>query len=236
MRTINHSRVAVHARLVAAGATVAGMVGAVAPANAAPDAYIALALGYINANPPVTMAGGSAINTDQEQARIGSLTNCQANGGGNCVTVVIAKNACAAAVSNDFGEEKGAQAATIAAAETSAKGMLENQQGAKTIVSGCSSGQTGPPPPDNPPPPPTPLQGPTVTFEKVVGGLVVHITDRSGVASQCTYTADDYNRSFGLAANSTYDLRIVPAVPRFKNWDVTVACDNGTTTHTTNYF
>ncbi len=42
--------------------------------------------------------------------------------------------------------------------------------------------------------------------------------------------------SAGLPANSTYDLWIVPAVPRFKNWTVTVTCDNGTSTTATTYF
>jgi hypothetical protein len=70
----------------------------------------------------------------------------------------------------------------------------------------------------------------------VLGGLVAHITDRSGVWSRCTDSTDDYNRSFALAANSTYDLRIVPAVPLFRNWTVTITCDNGTSTTATTYF
>jgi integrase len=37
------------------------------------------------------------------------------------------------------------------------------------------------------------------------------ITDRSGVTSQCTYTADNgFTRSFALNANSTSKLDIVP--------------------------
>ena len=79
--------------------------------------------------------------------------------------------------------------------------------------------------------------GPTVTFEAALGGLVVHITDRSGVTSQCTYTADNgFTRSFGLNANSTFDLKIIPAVPEFRNWEVTVTCDNGTSTTVTQFF
>ena len=62
------------------------------------------------------------------------------------------------------------------------------------------------------------------------------ITDRSGVPSQCTYTTDNYNRSFALPANSKYDLRIVPAVRQFRNWTVTITCDNGTSTTATTYF
>ena len=74
--------------LLAAAATVAGVVGTAAPANAA-DQYIALALGYVNENPPVTMAGGSSIAGTQDAAAQGALTNCVNNGGSHCVTVVI---------------------------------------------------------------------------------------------------------------------------------------------------
>jgi hypothetical protein len=220
--------------LLAVVATVIGMVGTTAPANAA-DQYIALALGYVNENPPVTMAGGSAINSNQQQAAFGALANCQSNGGGGCVTQVNAKNECAAAASNDFGEMTGASDPSLSTAQNKAKALLQNQQGAKVVISGCANGATQPPP-DQPTPPPAPLQGPTVSFEKVLGGLVAHITDRSGVSSQCTYATDDFSRGFALAANSKYDLRIVPAVPKFRNWTVTITCDNGTSTTTTTYF
>jgi hypothetical protein len=239
MTTIHHGRAGWRSRTIAAVlltgfATVVGMVSAPAPAHAA-DQYIALAIGYVSENPPVTMAGGSAINSDQQQAAFGSLSNCETNGGGGCVTQVIAKNECAAAASNDYGEMTGASDPVLAAAETKAKAKLQNQQGAKVIVSGCSSGSTSPPPP-NQPQPPAPKQGPTVSFEKILGGLMAHITDRSGVTSQCTYVTDDFSRSFGLPANSTYDLKIVPAVPRLRDWTVTITCDNGTSTTATTYF
>jgi Domain of unknown function (DUF4189) len=222
--------------LFAATATVAGFVGATAPANAAPDAYIALSLGFINENPPVTMAGGSAIAASQDQAATASLTNCVNNGGSHCVNQVIATNACAAAASNDYGEMTGASDASLSVAQSKAKNLLQNQQGAKVIVSGCSNGASQPPPSQPPSQPPAPKLGPTVSFNPVLGGLEAHITDRSGVASQCTYVTDDFNRSFGLPANSTYDLRIVPAVPQFRNWNVTITCDNGTSTQATTYF
>ena len=221
--------------LFAAAAIVAGLVGAIAPANAV-DQYIALSLGYINENPPVTMAGGSAIAASQDQAATASLTNCVNNGGNHCVNQVIANNACAAAASNDYGEMTGASDASLSVAESKAKNMLQNQQGAKVIVSGCSSGASQPPPSQPPTQPPAPKLGPTVSWNPVLGGLVAHITDRSGVSSQCTYTTDNYNRSFALPANSTYDLRIVPAVPEFRNWNVTITCDNGTSTQATTYF
>jgi hypothetical protein len=69
-----------------------------------------------------------------------------------------------------------------------------------------------------------------------VGGLEAHITDRSGVASQCTYVMDDINRPFALAANATFDLKIVPAIPRLRDRNVTITCDNGTKTQTTTRF
>src|SRR5437899_10041158 len=146
--------------LLASAATVVGLVGAAAPANAA-DQYIALALGYVNDNPPVTMAGGSSIAGTQDAAAQGALTNCVNNGGSHCVTVVIGTNECAAAASNNYGEEVGAKGSTVAAASSAALGLLQNQTGAKVIVSGCSNGNTPPPPPP-PPPPPAPKLGPTV--------------------------------------------------------------------------
>ena len=183
------------ATLLASAASVVGLVGTAAPANAA-DQYIALALGYVNENPPVTMAGGSSISASQDQAAQGALTNCVNNGGSHCVTVVIGTNECAAAAWNNYGEEVGAKGASVAAASTAALGLLQNQTGAKVIVTGCSNGATTPPP--NDPPPPAPKLGPTVSFNTVLGGLEAHITDRSGVSSQCTYATDDYNRSFAL--------------------------------------
>jgi hypothetical protein len=222
--------------LVAAAATVAGFVGAPAPANAA-DAYIAVSLGYIHENPPVTMAGGSAIAATKDQALTASLDNCVNNGGSHCVNQVVATNGCAAAASNDYGEMTGATGVSLAVAQNSARNMLQNQQGAKVIVSGCSSSLTPPPDQSQPPDqPPAPLMGPTVSWNPILGGLQAHITDRSGVSSQCTYATDNYNQSFALPANSTYDLRIVPAIPRFRDWHVTINCDNGTNTQTTTYF
>ena len=232
-RTSRRGR-AIAATLLASAASVVGMMSA-APAQAA-DQYIALALGYVNENPPVTMAGGSSISASQDGAAQGALTNCVNNGGSHCVTVVIGTNECAAAASNNFGEEVGAKGASVAAASSAALGLLQNQTGAKVIVSGCSNGATTPPPPNDPPPPPAPKLGPTVSFNTVLGGMEAHITDRSGVSSQCTYATDDYSRGFALPANSTYDLRIVPAVPRFRNWTVTITCDNGTSTTATTYF
>jgi hypothetical protein len=81
-----------------------------------------------------------------------------------------------------------------------------------------------------------PKQGPTVSFDPVLGGVVAHVTDRSGVTSQCQYQSDFYTRSFGLKANSTSDLRIVPAIPEFRDRPVNITCDNGTSTSTSTFF
>ena len=145
-------------------------------------------------------------------------------------------NGCAAAAANDYGEIEAASDASVQVAQNSAMSKLQNQQGAHVVVSGCSSGQAAPPPPPQPTPPAPPKLGPTVSFNPILGGLEALITDRSGVSSQCTYTTDNFDRSFALAANATYDLKIVPAIPRFKNWNVTISCDNGTSTQATTYF
>jgi hypothetical protein len=82
-----------------------------------------------------------------------------------------------------------------------------------------------------------PAHGPTMNFNPILGGMQVQVTDRSGVASQCTYTADNgFTRSFGLGPNATAKVNIVPAIPELRNWDVSVACDNGTRTDTTTFF
>jgi hypothetical protein len=81
-----------------------------------------------------------------------------------------------------------------------------------------------------------PKEGPTVSFEPILGGLNVHITDRSGVTSQCTYDADGFTRTFRLEANKSTDLKIVPAIPKLDNWNINVTCDNGTSTKTTQFF
>lgn len=231
-------RIAAGVTLLAMGAALANLLGATVTANAAPDAYVAISVGLGNDNPPVVTIGGMSIGPDADQARIASLSNCQNNGGNHCVFEMSATNACAAAAANDYGEIEAAQNPSVQAAEGSAMSMLQNQQGAHVVVSGCANGQVSPPPPPQspPPPPPAPKQGPTVSFKPIVGGLQAHITDRSGVSSQCTYVTDEVNRSFALAANSSYDLKIVPAIPRFKTWNVTITCDNGTSTQASTYF
>lgn len=80
-----------------------------------------------------------------------------------------------------------------------------------------------------------PKQGPTVTTKAGVTGVTFHITDRSGVASQCTYSSEGFESSFGLPANGSFDLA-VPAIRLFKNRTGTVTCDNGTSTPTSVFY
>ena len=82
----------------------------------------------------------------------------------------------------------------------------------------------------------SPKQGPTISFDPILGGLVAHITDRSGVSSQCEYRSDFYTRTFGLKANSTFDLKIVPAIPELRDRPISITCDNGTSTDTSTFF
>ena len=61
------------------------------------------------------------------------------------------------------------------------------------------------------------------------------MTDRSGVASQCTYSSEGFDSSFGLGANDSFDL-FVPAIRLFKNRTGQITCDNGTSTKTSVFF
>jgi len=74
------------------------------------------------------------------------------------------------------------------------------------------------------------------TWNEGLGSLTAHITDHSGVASQCTYASDLVNRSFSLPANGSFDVVIAPAVPAFRSWDVSVSCDNGAVANTSKFY
>jgi hypothetical protein len=82
---------------------------------------------------------------------------------------------------------------------------------------------------------PASKQGPTVTAEPGLAGVTFHITDRSGVTSQCTYSSEGFESSFGLPANGSFDLE-VPAIRKFKNRTGKITCDNGTSTPTSVFF
>lgn len=80
-----------------------------------------------------------------------------------------------------------------------------------------------------------PKQGPTVTAKPGLTGVTFTFNDRSGVASQCTYSSEGYTDSFGLPANGSADL-FVPAIREFRQRTGTVTCDNGTSSPTSANF
>jgi hypothetical protein len=216
--------------LVTAAASVASLLGATAPAHAATDDFIAISSYKGNEAPPVVTIGGIAIASDSNKATNASMFNCISNGGGQCALQVIAQNSCVAVAANNLGETASGVDISLTTATDSATHKLQHQQGAHIVAKGCSDGQ-------GIYVDPVPLAlAPTVTVNPIIGGLEAHITDRSGVASQCTYTMDNLNRSFALPAKSTYNLKIVPAIPQFRDRNVTIKCDNGTTTSTTTRF
>lgn len=92
-----------------------------------------------------------------------------------------------------------------------------------------------PAPPAQQAPPPAPKQGPLVSGEPGITGVTFHVTDRSGVASQCTYSSEGYTDSFGLPANGSFDL-FVPAIRLFKTRTGVITCDNGTSTNTSVFY
>ncbi len=94
---------------------------------------------------------------------------------------------------------------------------------------------TQPAPPAQQAPPPAPKQGPLVSAQPGLTGVTFHVTDRSGVASQCTYSSEGYTASFGLPANGSFDL-FVPAFRQFKTRTGTISCDNGTSTNTSVFY
>jgi hypothetical protein len=77
----------------------------------------------------------------------------------------------------------------------------------------------------------------TVSLSPFVGGVTVHIHDKTGKSGTCRYDADWYHSlPFFLRANGNWDLVVVPSVPESRNWDVTVSCTNGFSTNTTLFY
>jgi hypothetical protein len=96
--------------------------------------------------------------------------------------------------------------------------------------------QTGKPKPAPGAPAGQPLQNPVVASTPGVTGVTFHVTDHSGVASQCTYASEGFtSNSFSLPANGTFDL-FVPAIREFRNRTGIVTCDNGTRAGTSAIF
>lgn len=230
----------------AVAATLAGIATTTAPpANAAPK-FAAAAYSHSDG-----AWGMSRLATSQQQATDLAMAACTSPmvGGKTCVLVAstqagLSGDCVAIGRSRDGASSQGATAGSEADAKAKA---LAGIAGGEVVASTCAGGdsETGLqgwgavaplPAAQAPAPAPAPKQGPTVSWDPIVGGLVAHITDRSGVSSQCTYTSDFFTRSFALNANSTVDLKIVPAIPQFRTWDVTISCDNGTKTQTNTFF
>jgi len=78
---------------------------------------------------------------------------------------------------------------------------------------------------------------PELSWDPWPGGLTVHIRDRGGASTWCTYTADWYQSPrFRLEAFQTYELVIVPSIPEYRMWDVGVRCDDGNGTRTRTFY
>jgi hypothetical protein len=77
------------------------------------------------------------------------------------------------------------------------------------------------------------LPNPDVASHIIPGGIVIDVTDHSGKTSKCHYDSEVYDRDFTLNAFETAHVPLVPALPLFRAWPVTVTCDNGTRTDTT---
>ncbi|MDA2891547.1 hypothetical protein PDG61_11545 [Mycolicibacterium sp. BiH015] len=85
------------------------------------------------------------------------------------------------------------------------------------------------------PPPPAPKPGPTVSTREGLTGVTFIVTDRSGDTSQCTYSSEGFEKSFGLPANGTAEV-FVPAIRLFQQRTGTINCDNGTSVGTSVFY
>jgi hypothetical protein len=107
------ARMMAGAMLMTAAAIVGSLLGATAPAAAAPESYVAVAVGLLSDAPPVGSVGGYSIDPDQNKANQAALSDCVNKGGHQCVVTASAQGGCAAAASNDFGETVGASYITL---------------------------------------------------------------------------------------------------------------------------
>lgn len=80
------------------------------------------------------------------------------------------------------------------------------------------------------------IKGPTITSSPLLGGIQINVKDNSGVTSQCHYDSEFFDKDFTLNANTTANLKLAPAVPLFRNWPVTVTCDNGASSNADVFF
>jgi hypothetical protein len=162
------------ALIAAAGAAAFGGLLAAAPANAA-DSYVALSYSL------QSKVSGKAVAATEDAARIASLQSCQANGGNQCVTYVIAQNSCAAlAVGTDPLLHQEWSTATNSMIELARKQALSKNGGGVIGVAGCTTTPLDPPqspPSDTPPatdPTPPPPVDPPVSDDHDGDGLSKH--------------------------------------------------------------
>lgn len=81
------------------------------------------------------------------------------------------------------------------------------------------------------PPPAAPAKTqPGVTSEQVIGGLVIHVENKNDDTTGCHYDSEIVDRDFTLNPKQTTDIRIVPALPLFRDWNYSITCDNDTST------
>ena len=84
---MSNIKIAAATMLAAAGAVVAGALGAAAPANAQVDKFVA-----ISYSPETGSYGWGNNYDDLDSARIRSLSECQNFGGNHCVFLAWSKN------------------------------------------------------------------------------------------------------------------------------------------------
>jgi hypothetical protein len=172
---------------------------------------------------------GTGDGATEDQATSESMTVCKNNGGSACSVAIVAENACIA-IAVDGAKVAAGTGPTLDAARSGA--VIAN--GGGTIKQAMRGGNPTGPAQQAPPKAPA---GPVLSWTPRPGSLTVHITDKSGTSSVCTYTADWFRSlPFPLKANSTFDLLIAPSVPENRTWNVNVNCDNGTSTRTTHFY
>ena len=247
--SVNH-----FATFVAGSAAVAAALAGIATTTAAP-ANAAPKFSSIAYSSETGAWGWSMLAGSEQQAIDVAMGHCVRAGGRNCITMTSSEpGGCVALVRTAGGSSAGGRGRTNEEAQSNAYGSFEGG-GEDLLVITCSGldsepvGPTGaggvsplpaaPQSPEAPPPPPPPVeapkQGPTVVPKPGVLGVTFTITDRSGVASQCTYSSEGFEPSFGLPANGSFDL-FVPAVRLLKIRTGKVTCDNGTSTNTSVFF
>jgi hypothetical protein len=133
--------------LVAAGAIVAGALGAAAPANAA-NTYVGVAYSFESG-----VSGVASGQADVESAKNAALESCQNNGGNHCVFYASTENGCVALAIDGAQQWSTGTGWIPYVAQQSA---VRQNAGSHIAVSGCSS--NGPQVAQQPPAGPAPTR------------------------------------------------------------------------------